>query len=102
MFIEVHRFLLSSNACEDDEQNTILPNEVNYMFNLKDFNGTLVPEPYIANSFDELQHQLLKEIAFYGSGFGWSTTSNEAEEHHILFPYLKKRVMNLQKVTLIA
>ena len=60
------------------------------MFNLKDFNGTLISEPYMANSFEELERQLLKEIVFYGSGFGWSTASNEAEEHYILFPYAKK------------
>ena len=60
------------------------------MFDLKEFNGTLIPKPYMANSFKELQRQLLKEIVFYGSGFGWITASNEAEEHHILFPYAEK------------
>ena len=60
------------------------------MFDLKKFNGTMIPEPYVANSFKELERQLLKEIVFYGSGFGWSTASNEAEEHHILFPYAAK------------
>ena len=58
------------------------------MFDLKEFNGTLVTEPYSVNSFDELQRQILKEIVFYGSGFGWNTGSNEAEEHSFLFPYI--------------
>ena len=58
------------------------------MFELKEFNGTLVTEPYSVNSFDELQRQILKEIVFYGSGFGWNTGSNEAEEHYFLFPYI--------------
>lgn len=60
------------------------------MFELKEFNGTLVTEPYSVNSFDELQNQVLKEIVFYGSGFGWSTAFNEVEEHHFLFPYIDK------------
>ena len=60
------------------------------MFDLKEFNGTLIPEPYMVNSFKELQRQLLKEIVFYGSGFGWSTPSNEVEEQYILFPYAEK------------
>lgn len=58
------------------------------MFDLKEFNGTLVTEPYSVNSFDELQRQILKEIVFYGSGFGWKTAFNEAEEHYFLFPYI--------------
>ena len=57
------------------------------MFDLKEFNGTLVTEPYSVNSFDELKRQVLKEIVFYGSGLGWRQCSNEVEEHHILFPY---------------
>ena len=60
------------------------------MFDLKEFNGTLVTEPYSVNSFNELERQILKEIVFYGSGFGWNTTSNEVEEHHFLFPYADK------------
>ena len=60
------------------------------MFDLKDFNGTLVTEPYSVNSFDELERQILKEIVFFGSGFGWSTAFNEVEEHHFLFPYIDK------------
>ena len=59
------------------------------MFDLKEFNGTLVTEPYSVNSFNELERQILKEIVFYGSGFGWSTTGfNKVEEHHFLFPYI--------------
>ena len=58
------------------------------MFDLKEFNGTLVTEPYSVNSFNELQRQILKEIVFYGSGFGWNTGSNEGEEHYFLFPYI--------------
>lgn len=58
------------------------------MFDLKEFNGTLVTEPYSVNSFNELERQILKEIVFYGSGFGWSTAFNEVEEHHFLFPYI--------------
>lgn len=50
------------------------------MFELKEFNGTLIPEPYSLNSSKELQRQLLKEIVFYGSGFGWNTLFNEVEE----------------------
>ena len=60
------------------------------MFNLKEFNGTLISEPYMVNSFDELQRQVLKEIVFYGSGLGWRQCSNEVEEHYILFPYAEK------------
>ena len=60
------------------------------MFNLKEFNGTLIPEPYSLNSSKELQRQLLKEIVFYGSGFGWNTLFNEAEEQHFLFPYIDR------------
>ena len=61
------------------------------MFSLKEFNGTLISEPYMANSFDELKRQVLKEIAFYGSGLGWRRQcSNEVEEHCILFPYAEK------------
>ena len=60
------------------------------MFDLKDFNGTLVTEPYSVNSFDELERQILKEIIFYASGFGWTTASGEAEEIQILFPYVEK------------
>ena len=60
------------------------------MFNLKEFNGTLISEPYMVNSFDELQRQILKEIVFYGSGLGWRQCSNEVEEHYILFPYAEK------------
>ena len=59
------------------------------MFDLKEFNGTLVTEPYSVNSFDELERQILKEIVFYGSGLGWRRQcSNEVEEHCILFPYV--------------
>ena len=64
--------------------------EVMKMFNLKEFNGTLISEPYMVNSFDELQRQVLKEIVFYGSGLGWRQCSNEVEEHYILFPYAEK------------
>lgn len=60
------------------------------MFDLKEFNGTLVTEPYSVNSFDELKRQILKEIVFYGSGLGWSTASNEVGEQYILFPYAEK------------
>ena len=60
------------------------------MFDLKEFNGTLIPEPYSLNSSKELQRQLLKEIVFYGSGFGWNTLFNEAEEQHFLFPYIDR------------
>ena len=61
------------------------------MFDLKEFNGTLIPEPYSANSFDELKHQILKEIVFYGSGLGWRRQcSNEVAEQCILFPYAEK------------
>ena len=60
------------------------------MFNLKEFNGTLISEPYMVNSFDELHRQVLKEIVFYGSGLGWRQCSNEVEEHYILFPYAEK------------
>ena len=61
------------------------------MFDLKEFNGTLVTEPYSVNSFDELKRQILKEIVFYGSGLGWRRQcSNEVEEHHMLFPYVEK------------
>ena len=60
------------------------------MFNLKEFNGTLISEPYMVNSFDELQRQVLKEIVFYGSGLGWRQCSNEVAEQCILFPYAEK------------
>ena len=61
------------------------------MFDLKEFNGTLVTEPYSVNSFDELKRQILKEIVFYGSGLGWRRQcSNEVEEQYILFPYAEK------------
>ena len=60
------------------------------MFNLKEFNGTLISEPYMVNYFDELHRQVLKEIVFYGSGLGWRQCSNEVEEHYILFPYAEK------------
>lgn len=61
------------------------------MFDLKEFNGTLVTEPYSVNSFDELERQILKEIAFYGSGLGWrSHCSNEVEKHYMLLPYVEK------------
>ena len=60
------------------------------MFNLKEFNGTLISESYMVNSFDDLQRQVLKEIVFYGSGLGWRQCSNEVEEHYILFPYAEK------------
>ena len=60
------------------------------MFDLKEFNGTLIPEPYSLNSSKELQRQLLKEIVFYGSGFGWNTLFNEVEEQHFLFPYIDR------------
>ena len=60
------------------------------MFDLKEFNGTLVTEPYRVNSFNELENQVLKEIVFYGSGFGWNTLFNEVEEQHFLFPYIDR------------
>lgn len=61
------------------------------MFDLKEFNGTLIYEPYMVNSFDELKRQILKEIVFYGSGLGWRRQcSNEVEKHYILFPYAEK------------
>ena len=61
------------------------------MFDLKEFNGTLVTEPYSVSSFDELKREILKEIVFYGSGLGWRRQcSNEVEEHCILFPYAEK------------
>ena len=61
------------------------------MFSLKEFNGTLVTEPYSVSSFDELKREILKEIVFYGSGLGWRRQcSNEVEEHCILFPYAEK------------
>ena len=57
------------------------------MFNLKGFNGEVAKvNSGIMNIGDMVCH-LLKEIAFYGCGFGWSTASNEIEEIHILFPY---------------
>ena len=61
------------------------------MFDLKEFNGTLVTEPYSVNSFNELERQILKEIVFYGSGLGWRRQcSNEVEVHCMLFPYVEK------------
>lgn len=61
------------------------------MFDLKEFIGTLVTEPYSVNSFDELERQILKEIAFYGSGLGWRRhCSNEVEKQYILLPYAEK------------
>ena len=61
------------------------------MFDLKEFIGTLVTEPYSVNSFDELKREILKEIVFYGSGLGWRRQcSNEVEEQCILFPYAEK------------
>ena len=56
------------------------------MFDLKEFNGTLVTEPYSVSSFDELKREILKEIVFYGLSIGWRRQcSNEVEEHRILF-----------------
>ena len=61
------------------------------MFSLKEFEGTLVTEPYSVNSFDELKRQILKEIVFCGSGLGWRRQcSNEVEQQCILFPYVEK------------
>ena len=61
------------------------------MFDLKEFNGTLVTEPYRVNSFNELKRQILKEIVFYDSGLGWRRQcSNEVAEQCILFPYAEK------------
>ena len=60
------------------------------MFDLKEFNGTLVTEPYSINTFDELKRQILKEIVFYATGLGWSQCPNVVEEQCILFPYVEK------------
>ena len=84
MFIEVHQFLLSSKAYEDDEQRIIM--EVIDMADVKE----LKDEVYGRLNFDELTREILKEIIFYASGFGWTTASDDVEEVHILFPYVEK------------
>ena len=59
------------------------------MLRLKEFAGEVEVAKVnsgIMNIGDMVCH-LLKEIVFYGSGFGWNTSSNEFEEIYILFPY---------------
>ena len=59
------------------------------MIVLKEFNGS-ISEPHMANSFDELKTQVIKEIVFYATGLGWRQCSNVVEEQCILFPYVEK------------
>ena len=47
-------------------------------------------EVYGMSNFNDLTREILKEIIFYASGFGWTTASDEAEEIHILFPCVEK------------
>ena len=62
------------------------------MFDLKEFEGEVEVAKINSGimSIGDMVDHLLKEIAFYGCGFGWSTASNEAEEIHITFPYTEK------------
>ena len=60
------------------------------MYNVKDFEGEVAKVNSGIMSIGDMVDHLLKEIAFYGCGFGWSTASNEVEEKHILFPYTEK------------
>lgn len=60
------------------------------MYNVKDFEGEVAKVNSEAMTAGDMVRHLLKEIAFYGCGFGWSTASNEVEEIHILFPYTEK------------
>ena len=59
------------------------------MFSLKEFEGEVAKVNSGIMNVGEMVRQLLKEIAFYGSGFGWST-SDDIEEVHVLFPYTEK------------
>ena len=47
-------------------------------------------EVYGRSNFYDLAREILKEIVFYATGFGWTTASGEAEEIQILFPYVEK------------
>lgn len=60
------------------------------MFSLKEFNGEVAKVNSGIMSIGDMVDHLLKEIVFYGYGFGWSTASNETEEIHITFPYTEK------------
>ena len=60
------------------------------MYNVKDFEGEVAKVNYEAMTAGDMVRQLLKEIAFYASGFGWSTDSNEAEEIQIMYPYSER------------
>ena len=47
-------------------------------------------EVYGMSNFNDLSREILKEIIFYASGFGWTTASDDVEEVKILFPYVEK------------
>lgn len=47
-------------------------------------------EVYGRSNLYDLSREILKEIVFYATGFGWTTASGEAEEIQILFPYVEK------------
>ena len=63
------------------------------MFNLKDFEGEVAKKAKVDSgimTIGDMVDHLLKEIAFYGCGFGWTTASDEAEEIHVIFHYTEK------------
>lgn len=59
------------------------------MLNLKEFEAEVAKVNSERMNIGDMVCHLLKEIAFYGCGFGWSTASNEVEEI-LLFPYTEK------------
>ena len=97
-FIKFTVFLLSSNAYEDDEQIAL---GGNIMLRPDEFNGDLLKAPYEISNIIHLRDNIVDEILFYGSGYGWASSptqirkntklgANRSIEVAILFPYIKQ------------
>ena len=69
------------------------------MLNLDKFNGHFFDAPYEVRHYRDLVDNIVEEIIFYGSGFGWASSGikirkkNPDETHikvAILFPYINQ------------
>ena len=60
------------------------------MFSLKEIEGEVAKVNSELMNVGDMVSQILKEIAFYGCGFGWTTATDEVEEIHIMYHYTEK------------
>ena len=79
------------------------------MLNLDKFNGHFFDAPYEVRHYRDLVDNIVEEIIFYGSGFGWASSGikirkkNPDETHikvAILFPYINQKPGETQDVYL--